>query len=46
MDRYEQMRSGQKEAQPTPSVMVPVNEASQLPAISRTAPAAATPAKP
>jgi len=46
MDRYEQMRSGQKEAQPTPSVMVPVNEAPQLPAIGRTAPAAATPAKP
>jgi general secretion pathway protein D len=46
MDRYEQMRSGQKEAQPTPSVMVPVNEASQLPPISRAAPAAATPAKP
>jgi len=46
MDRYEQMRSGQKEAQPTPSVMVPVNEAPQLPPISRAAPAAATPAKP
>jgi general secretion pathway protein D len=46
MDRYEQMRSGQKEAQPTPSVMVPVNEAPQLPAISRAAPGAATPAKP
>ena len=33
MDRYEQMRSGQKEAQPTPSLMVPVNEGPQLPAV-------------
>ncbi|MEI8030623.1 MAG: type II secretion system secretin GspD [Comamonadaceae bacterium] len=33
VDRYESMRSGQKEAQPVPSAMVPINEAAQLPAL-------------
>ncbi|MBK9572695.1 MAG: type II secretion system secretin GspD [Rhodoferax sp.] len=32
-DRYDQMRSGQRELQPTPSLMVPVNEGPQLPAV-------------
>ncbi len=34
LDRYEQMRSGQANAQPTPSVLVPVNESAQLPAVA------------
>ncbi len=33
VDRYESMRSGQKEAQPVPSTMVPINDAAQLPAL-------------
>jgi general secretion pathway protein D len=31
MDRYDLMRSGQKNNQPQPSSMVPINEAPQLP---------------
>jgi len=34
MDRYDLMRNSQKEAQPVPSTMVPVNEAPQLPALT------------
>ncbi len=34
LDRYEQMRSGMKDAQPLPSVMVPVNSAPTLPEAS------------
>jgi general secretion pathway protein D len=33
VDRYESMRSGQKETQPVPSTLVPINEAAQLPAL-------------
>jgi general secretion pathway protein D len=33
-DRYEQMRSGQQNAQPEPSILVPINEAPVLPALS------------
>jgi general secretion pathway protein D len=33
VDRYESMRSGQKETQPEPSTLVPINEAAQLPAL-------------
>ena len=35
MDRYDLMRAGMKEAQPIPSTVVPINEAPQLPALSR-----------
>ncbi len=38
MDRYELMRSGMQAAQPEPSKLVPINEAPQLPALSRPAP--------
>ncbi len=31
LDRYDLMRSGQKDAQPVPSQLVPINEAAQLP---------------
>jgi len=34
LDRYEQMRSGMKDAQPLPSVMAPVNSAPTLPEAS------------
>jgi general secretion pathway protein D len=45
VDRYESMRSGQKEAQPLPSTMVPINEAAQLPALPGSVPAALPAAK-
>jgi general secretion pathway protein D len=45
VDRYESMRSGQKEAQPVPSTMVPINEAAQLPALPGSVPAALPAAK-
>ena len=32
-DRYELMRSGQQSGQPTPSGLVPINEAPVLPAL-------------
>ncbi len=41
LDRYELMRSGQKEAQPVPSQLLPINEAAQLPALPGALPAAA-----
>jgi general secretion pathway protein D len=31
MDRYDVMRAGMKEAQPEPSLLVPINEGPQLP---------------
>ena len=34
LDRYEQMRSGMKDAQPLPSVMAPVNSAPTLPEVT------------
>jgi general secretion pathway protein D len=34
-DRYEQMRGAQQQAQPTPSAMVPVNEAPVLPLLGK-----------
>ena len=43
-DRYEQMRGAQQEAQPAPSVMVPINEAPVLPP-APTATKYATPVK-
>lgn len=42
LDRYDLMRAGQKDAQPVPSTMVPINEAPQLPALPAT-PAAPAP---
>ena len=42
-DRYEQMRSGQKEAQPEPSSLVPINEAPMLLQLQRSLPAASIP---
>ncbi len=45
-DRYDQMRGGQKELQPIPSVMVPVNEGPQLPAVGGAAPATQPMVKP
>ena len=41
MDRYEFMRSAQKEGQPVPSAMVPINGAAVLPARPPYAPGAA-----
>jgi general secretion pathway protein D len=44
MDRYELMRSGQRDAQPVPSQLLPINEAAQLPEVPvRKAPGAAKP---
>ena len=34
LDRYEQMRMGLKDAQPTPSEVVPVNESATLPELA------------
>ncbi len=39
MDRYELMRSGQKEVQPAPSLMLPINEAALLPPLPGSVPA-------
>ena len=44
VSRYDMMRSTQSAAQPTPSVMLPINENAQLPPLP--APGAATPAQP
>jgi len=33
VDRYESMRSGQQQAQPEPSIVVPVNESAVMPAL-------------
>jgi general secretion pathway protein D len=38
VDRYDLMRAGLKDAQPAPSVLVPINEAPQLPALPLTQP--------
>ena len=38
LDRYEQMRSGQKEAQPEPSSLVPINEAPMMLQFQRSPP--------
>ncbi|MBK6296398.1 MAG: type II secretion system secretin GspD [Rhodoferax sp.] len=46
MDRYEQMRAGQKEAQPSSSIMVPVNEGPKLPAHDAASGAVGAPTKP
>ena len=39
IDRYELMRSGQKEVQPVPSQLLPINEAALLPALPGSVPA-------
>ncbi|MDD2808157.1 type II secretion system secretin GspD [Rhodoferax sp.] len=44
MDRYDLMRSGMQDAQPTPSTLVPVNQAPVLPALAPQPAAVATPA--
>ncbi|MDD5481195.1 type II secretion system secretin GspD [Rhodoferax sp.] len=44
MDRYDLMRSGMQDAQPTPSTLVPVNQAPVLPALVHQPAAVATPA--
>ena len=38
-DRYEQMRGAQRDAQPVPSSVVPINEAAELPALPGSVPA-------
>jgi len=43
-DRYEQMRGAQRDAQPVPSSVVPINEAAELPALPGTVPATPAPA--
>ena len=35
IDRYEQMRSAQQQAQPTPSATVPINESVILPSVGK-----------
>lgn len=45
VDRYEQMRSNQKDAQPEPSSLVPVNESPMLLQLQRALPAPAQPAE-
>ncbi len=43
IDRYDQLRGQQLQAQPTPSIVLPVNEAPLLPALPPPAPAASAP---
>ncbi len=46
IDRYELMRSGQKEAQPLPNQLLPISEAAQLPALPGSVPAIPATKKP
>lgn len=46
LDRYDQIRARQEGAQPTPSVLVPINEAPVLPPLPNSTPQPAQPAKP
>jgi general secretion pathway protein D len=46
IDRYELMRGQQKNAQPTPSLLLPINQGPQLPTFPTLAPAAPATAKP
>ena len=42
VDRYDMMRSGQRDGQPVPSRTLPINEAAVLPALSLKSPASAS----